>query len=96
MGTDFNGNLLLEEWHWWYIVRRKIIKLFLLQNENDYNNKTLLDIGCGSGIFLNTISNNFQKALGIESFEYNEFKYNNIIRGGEYFKKVLQVKNLTI
>lgn len=92
MGTDFNGNLLLEEWHWWYIVRRKIIKLFLLQNENDYNNKTLLDIGCGSGVFLNTISNNFQKALGIESFEYNEFKYNNIKHGTIFDESLIDGK----
>ena len=69
-----------EDWHWWHKARKEIITDIILNNIKEYENKKLLDIGCGSGFFLNSISNYIKDSTGIESHNYNNSKYNNILK----------------
>lgn len=39
----------IEQSHWWYIARRKIIFDWVLQALADYPSPKILDIGCGTG-----------------------------------------------
>lgn len=54
-----------EETHWWYRIRRKIvfdlIKKFFVTDSN----KTILDIGCGTGFLLKEFQN-FERVYGID------------------------------
>lgn len=68
----------LEDYHWWHRARKEIIIDAIINNIQNYNEKRLLDIGCGSGYFLSTISKYIPNSMGIESHEYSNKKYNNI------------------
>src|SRR5690242_1717369 len=39
----------VEDWHWWYRVRRDILAAYLAPLGLDPARATLLDIGCGTG-----------------------------------------------
>src|SRR4030095_16476004 len=39
----------VEDWHWWYQVRREILDLHLSRLRLDPARALLLDIGCGTG-----------------------------------------------
>lgn len=39
----------IEQNHWWYVARRKIIFDWVLQTLNEYISPKILDIGCGTG-----------------------------------------------
>jgi SAM-dependent methyltransferase len=46
----------LENKHWWFISKRKIIKSFLSQQIKDKKNLKILDAGCGPGLMINELS----------------------------------------
>lgn len=39
----------IEQRHWWYVARRKIIFDWVFQILREYNSPRILDIGCGTG-----------------------------------------------
>ena len=57
-----------EETHWWFRARQNIIRMFLLRYRNHYN--TVLDIGCGSGHFLQGIKDISTNRFGIDEQDY--------------------------
>ncbi len=60
----------LEESHWWFISKRKLIFSFLKKYYNNYNkDRRVLDIGCGTGIILSDFGK-YGTAYGIDSSEY--------------------------
>ena len=67
-----------EDWFWWNRARKNIIVDTILNNIDNLKTKKLLDIGCGSGDFLSSISKYIPDSMGIEGYEYNHKKYNNI------------------
>lgn len=68
----------LEDNLWWFRVRREIVTDYI-QNVNDDNNCSLLDIGCGNGHLLKDSYRYVKNAVGIEKFEYSKAKFNNIL-----------------
>ena len=67
-----------EDWFWWNRARKNIIIDTILANIDNLETKKLLDIGCGSGDFLSTVSKFIPNSIGIEGYEYSSRKYNNI------------------
>ena len=61
-----------EDWFWWNRARKNIIIDTILNNIDNVENKKLLDIGCGSGDFLSSISKSIPNSIGIEGYEYQE------------------------
>lgn len=61
----------VEESHWWYVGRRRIIRSFLqriVHNRNASNNPgklNILDVGCGTGANLEMLSE-FAEAKGVD------------------------------
>src|SRR5690349_18005520 len=39
----------IEETHWWYVGRRRLIFEYVLQTLKKYPNPRILDLGCGTG-----------------------------------------------
>lgn len=59
----------LEEAHWWFISKRKLIFSFLEKYYTKNNTeRRILDVGCGTGIILKEF-NKFGKAYGIDLSE---------------------------
>lgn len=67
-----------EDWFWWNRARKNIIIDTIINNIDNLESKKLLDIGCGSGDFLSSISKYIPDCIGIEGYEYHHKKYNNI------------------
>ena len=65
----------LEDWFWWNRARKNIIIDTILNNIDNLEVKKLLDIGCGSGDFLFSISKYIPNSIGIEGYEYHHKKY---------------------
>lgn len=55
----------VEDWHWWYRVRREILQAQLQQLALDPANARLLDIGCGTGGSAFVLSR-FGHAVGLD------------------------------
>lgn len=49
---------LIEDTHWWYVGRRKIIFDWVLKLLKNYNDPTIVDIGCGTGRNIAELFNN--------------------------------------
>lgn len=67
-----------EDWFWWNRARKNIIIDTIINNIDNLESKKLLDIGCGSGDFLSSISKYIPNCIGIEEYEYHYKKYDNI------------------
>lgn len=67
-----------EETHWWFRARQNIIRMFLLRYRNHYN--TVLDIGCGSGHFLQGIKDISTNRFGIDEHDYRT-AWHTVIQG---------------
>lgn len=68
-----------EEFLWWHVARREIILDTIINKIENYNNKKLLDIGCGSGELLSYISKYVPNCTGLDPYEYPDKKYQNIV-----------------
>lgn len=68
-----------EDFLWFYKIRKEIIVDTLKNEVPDFSNKKLLDIGCGSGDILVSISKYIPNSFGLEPYEYSHQKYKNII-----------------
>lgn len=60
----------VETKHFWYIVRKKVIK-YLLDTHipKDKKDKSCVEIGCGSGSTLTLLNNYFEKVSGVEPYQ---------------------------
>lgn len=57
----------IERTHWWYVARREIIFDWLEQLGLDQGSRTILDIGCGTGLNLEYLqSNGINQVLGLD------------------------------
>ena len=66
---------LLEQNHWWFVSRRKIIKKILDKFITKNTNNNILEIGCGSGGNLKLLSN-YGKIFAMEMDEYSRNQAN--------------------
>ena len=55
----------MEKDHWWFKARRNILAVFL-NNIEKTGEKTILEIGCGTGGNLIYLFQNFKKRIGLE------------------------------
>ena len=57
----------LEESHWWFLSKRKLIFSFFEKYYDKYDvNRKILDVGCGTGIILKNLEK-YGKAVGIDT-----------------------------
>jgi SAM-dependent methyltransferase len=65
----------VESFHWWFVVRRKLLK-FLLRSISIPKNCLAIDIGCGTGSNLRTLASVGLDAVGLDRSIYalNLFK----------------------
>lgn len=77
-------HLDLEERHWWFVARRKIVLSVLDQNLPRESDHEILDAGCGGGATLEALSS-YGHPRGMELSEeavaYNLEKSRDVVRG---------------
>lgn len=58
----------LEETYWWHVAKRMLVKKFLSLYLKNFSDKKLVDIGCGTGKFLEEIKNfkTWDDLLGVD------------------------------
>lgn len=57
----------VEQSHWWYVARRKIIFDWVLHVLADYANPRILDIGCGTGFNIEYLQNHgYPAVMGLD------------------------------
>jgi SAM-dependent methyltransferase len=84
--NEFKLYDILEEDHWWFMARRNILSILLdvIENKKD---KTILEIGCGTGGNLKYLFNDFGFRIGLE---YNDdavqFAQNKLILNTDIIK----------
>ena len=68
-----------ENEHWWFLARSNIFFNILKKYNNKIENH--LDIGCGTGYFLEKIKNISKNQYGIDPYTYHNQKSKNILKG---------------
>lgn len=68
--TSFSAQRLrqlakIERWHFWFVGRRALVN-YLLDQYSSPTSKTILDLGCGTGHNLQTLSRQGQIVLGLD------------------------------
>lgn len=57
----------VEQNHWWYVARRKIIFDWIFQTLADYSSPKLLDVGCGTGFNIEYLqANGYKQVTGLD------------------------------
>lgn len=57
----------VEQSHWWYVARRKIIFDWVLRSLERYPDPKILDIGCGTGVNVSYLqSNGYHNVVGLD------------------------------
>jgi len=57
----------VEQTHWWYLARRKIIFDWVLRILADYSQPKILDVGCGTGFNLEYLrANQYSDVVGLD------------------------------
>ena len=64
---DVENNV--ESFHWWFVVRRKLLRFFL-STLNIPKNSFALDVGCGTGSNLKILRSGGLKAIGLDRSIY--------------------------
>jgi SAM-dependent methyltransferase len=67
--THYDVENKVESFHWWFIVRRKLLKSILSSIKVPANSLTL-DIGCGAGSNLKVLSSIGLKTIGLDQSIY--------------------------
>src|SRR5262245_50575269 len=66
MDPTFHGfQSKVEEWHWWYAVRREILDQIVSELDLDRERSLLLDIGCGTG-GMSLVLSRYGKAVALD------------------------------
>lgn len=68
-GSPFDVESKVESFHWWFVVRRKLLK-FLLRSISIPKNCLAIDIGCGTGSNLKTLASAGLDAIGLDRSIY--------------------------
>ena len=75
----------IQKTHWWFVVKKIIILEQIKKYFNKSENSKILDIGCGSGLMLNSL-NQFGKTYGmdnsVEAVKFSKEIYNGEVRIG--------------
>ena len=67
--TSYDVENNVESFHWWFVVRRKLLASILSSNQVPTNSLTL-DIGCGAGSNLKVLSSAGINAIGLDRSFY--------------------------
>ena len=67
--TPYDIELRVESFHWWFVVRRKLLKS-LLSSLNVTKDCITLDIGCGTGANLKILGSTGFNVIGIDRSIY--------------------------
>lgn len=59
----------MEDFYWWFVGRRKILKRLLGQNPGGLLSPPTLDVGCGSGRLLLDLQREGRRAVGLDLSE---------------------------
>jgi len=78
--TPYDVESEVEGFHWWFVVRRKLLK-FILSSINIPMNCLTLDVGCGAGSNLKALVSDGLYAIGLDRSIYAL----SLIRGKEAF-----------
>ena len=75
----------LENEHWWFVSKRKIVLSLLEKHLSADANHHILDVGCGSGLMLNDLTR-FGTVYGMdyseEALRFSAMNFNGILRRG--------------
>ncbi len=77
-------HLDLEERHWWFVARRKVVLSILDQRLSGESNLEVLDAGCGGGATLEALRRHGRPRgmeLSEEAVAYNREKGRDVVRG---------------
>lgn len=68
MKTEMYGHIQnIEQAHWWYVARRKIIFDWVFRMLADYSAPRMLDMGCGTGFNMEYLRNNgYSHIVGLD------------------------------
>jgi len=67
--TSYEVEAKVESFHWWFVVRRKLLKSILLSVNVPINSLTI-DIGCGTGSNLSTLVSTGLHVIGLDRSVY--------------------------
>ncbi len=67
--TSYDVENEVEGFHWWFVVRRKLLT-FILSNLNVQTASLSLDIGCGAGSNLSALVSRGFQAVGLDQSAY--------------------------
>ena len=67
--NPFDVERKVESFHWWFVVRRKLLR-FLLSSVSIPRNSLALDVGCGTGSNLRTLISAGLYAVGLDRSTY--------------------------
>jgi SAM-dependent methyltransferase len=67
--TPYDVENQVESFHWWFVVRRKLLKL-ILKSVDVPTNCLTLDIGCGAGSNLKVLVSEGLNAIGLDKSLY--------------------------
>lgn len=65
---EFETSFKVEEKYWWFVGQNQLVQKFLKQFYSEQKKYSFLDVGCGTGITLSTLSK-YGKAQGIDVAE---------------------------
>ena len=68
--TPYDVESKVESFHWWFVVRRKLLKSILSSTISVPINRLAIDIGCGAGSNLRTLVSSGLYAIGLDQSLY--------------------------
>jgi 2-polyprenyl-3-methyl-5-hydroxy-6-metoxy-1,4-benzoquinol methylase len=66
--TTFHIHADLEDSHWWFVARARIVSALLARFSDRQDKPLILDVGCGTGGMVNNLSPRFN-CLGVDTSE---------------------------
>ena len=75
----------IQKKHWWFDTKRNIVLDTILRCTNLHNNDAILDIGCGSGLMLNTlekVGNTYGMDISKEAIQFSSEIFSGPVKQG--------------